>query len=84
MFHQYECGVTIMLGGEIKCYCGNPGLHISVPYVVSSVKKPHAVNHVECAASLKSGVKAYSGLFYQARVQPRSIVMIFSAASVST
>ena len=48
-----------------------------------SVSKPVSLSHVDCAAGLGSGLKAYTALHTQATIVPGNVVLITGAASVS-
>lgn len=45
------------------------------------VKKPSSISHVDCAASLRAGIRAYTALVHQTRLEPGAIVLVCSAAS---
>ena len=42
------------------------------------VLKPSSVSHVDCAATLRGGLMAYTALHYQTRLEPGAIVLISS------
>lgn len=45
------------------------------------VQKPAGVTHADAAATLRGGVKAYTVLAHQTRLEPGAIVLVCSAAS---
>ena len=47
-----------------------------------SVKKPRDLTHVDVVSILSPAVRAYTILFYQARLDSASILLLFSALSV--
>ena len=47
------------------------------------VRKSSKVSHIDSAAVLRPGVRAHTALFSYANVDSRSVVAVFSAASVS-
>lgn len=50
---------------------------------ISIVSKPAGVSHLDCAACLRGGVRAYTALHFQVHLEPGTIALVFSAASVS-
>ena len=48
-----------------------------------SVAKPVSLSHVDCAAGLGSGLRAYTAFHTQVPVVPGNVVLITGAASVS-
>ena len=45
------------------------------------IQKPSSVSHTDCAASLRGGVRAYTALVHQTRLEPGAIVLVCSAAT---
>ena len=45
------------------------------------VKKPASISHADCAATLRGGVRAYTALAYQTRLESGAIVLVCSAAT---
>lgn len=55
-----------------------------VTYLISgSVPKPASLSHVDCAAGLDSGLRAYTTFHTQASIAPGNIVLITGGASVN-
>ena len=46
------------------------------------VRKSSKVSHIDSAAVLRAGVRAHTALFSYANIDSRSVVAVFSAASV--
>jgi len=70
--------VTGILPLDTECpgcaeYCTVPEYYL--------VSKPVGVSHVDCAACLRGGVRAYTALHFQTHLEPGAIALVFSAAS---
>ena len=49
---------------------------------ICSVAKPEVVSHVDAACGVGNSVKAYTALFYQAKIQSGETILILDAYSV--
>ena len=56
---------------------------VTISVTIFTVSKPAGVSHLDCAACLRGGVRAYTALHFQAHLEPGTIALVFSAASVS-
>lgn len=94
--HSFYCYIGILpLFSECPgCaeYCVIPehylGQFNSIPTVdnfnpFTIVSKPVSLSHVDCAAGLGSGLRAYTAFHTQAPIVPGNVVLITGAASVS-
>ena len=48
-----------------------------------SVRKPENVSHVDAACAIGDSIKAYTALFYQAKIQSGETILIMDACSVN-
>lgn len=59
-------------------------LEIRPCFFIILVLKPDKVSHVDAACGIGDAVKAYTGLFYQAKVSSGETIVIADAATVSS